>query len=53
MTMVIKNKHTGEVITLREGAYEVGDAFIMPLQCFYKEDYELVVQDMIKEKNNG
>jgi len=42
MIIVIRNKITGKVITLEEGSYEVSDAFIMPLQCFYKDDYELV-----------
>jgi hypothetical protein len=45
--MIIKNKRTGELIKLSNGAYEVGDAFIDPLRCFYKEYYELV------NKNNS
>lgn len=42
MKMVIRNKNTGEVIELSDSVYEVEDAFIQPLQCFYKKDYELV-----------
>ena len=40
--IVIKDKDTGEVKTLPDCAYEVNNAFIVPLQCFYKEDYEKV-----------
>lgn len=46
--MKIKDKETGEVIKLHDSAYEVGDAFIVPLLCFYKKYYELV-----EEKKNG
>lgn len=40
--MKIKDKKTGKMIHLLEGAYEVGDAFIMPLQCYYKKYYKIV-----------
>ena len=46
--MKIKDKGTGKIIELPDCAYEVGDAFIAPLRCFYKEDYELVSDE--KEK---
>ena len=38
----IRNKHTGEVILLPDSMYEVGNAFIVPLACYYKKDYEKV-----------
>lgn len=50
-TMIIRNKYTGAYICLFSSAYEVGDAFIQPLVCFYKEDYELVsVVECVEEK---
>jgi len=45
----IRNKQTGKVIMLPEDAYEVGDAFIVPLQCYYKKYYEAVNK---KEKSD-
>jgi hypothetical protein len=44
----IKDKESGKIIDLPESTYEVGDAFIVPLQCYYKEYYELVKEK--KEK---
>jgi hypothetical protein len=47
--MRVRDKNTGDIIELGEGAHEVLNAFIVPLQCFYKKDYELVDEE-IKEK---
>jgi len=38
---------------LPDGAYEVGDAFIVPLQCLYKTDYELVNYNPKKKKEKA
>lgn len=51
--MIIKNKRTGEMLVLHGGAYEVSDAFIVPLQCYYKEDYELVEHKPIEMTKDG
>jgi hypothetical protein len=40
--MKIRHKDSGEIILLPEGSYEVLNAFIVPIQCFYKKDYERV-----------
>jgi hypothetical protein len=43
--MRVRDKDTREVIDLGEGAYEVKDAFIVPLRCLYKKDYEIVKEN--------
>jgi hypothetical protein len=43
--MILMNKHTREIIHLSDGAYEVLNAFIEPLQCYYKADYVEVNSD--------
>jgi hypothetical protein len=55
--MILRNIHTGEFIIAPDGTYEVKDAYIIPLQCLYKTDYEEVEYDpnkkfVIEEKNN-
>lgn len=49
--ITVRNKSTGEVRELPHGAYEVRDAFVIPLQCLYKTSYELVDKEK-KTKNN-
>ena len=41
-SMKVRNKQTGEIVDLGEGVSEVLNAFIVPLQCLYKRDYEKV-----------
>lgn len=48
-TMKVKSKRTGDIIDLGREAYEVENAFIVPLQCLYKKDYEKVEDE---EKEN-
>lgn len=48
--MKIKNKKTGEILIIHSYMYEVSDAFIVPLQCYYKDLYELVEEE--KENEN-
>lgn len=50
--MKVKDRDTGKIIDLGNSAYEVSDAFIVPLRCLYKEHYELIEdkEDKIEEK---
>lgn len=48
----IRDKETGEIILLPDSMYEVLDAFIVPLQCYYKSNYEAVNKVNKKEKKN-
>ena len=40
--IILKKKATGEIIKIPLYWYEVKDAYIVELACFYKEDYEQV-----------
>ena len=40
--MKIKNKNTGEIAAISNNIYEVSNAFIDPLRCYYKKEYEIV-----------
>jgi hypothetical protein len=49
--VILRNKHSGKVIILDDGAYEVFNAFIVPLRCLYKVDYECIDEKKKRRKH--
>lgn len=45
----VRNKKTGETVTIDGYWYSVENAYIVPLQCFCMDDYELVLSGTIEE----
>ena len=40
--MILRNKHSGEIIVVPSESYEIVNAYIIPEQCLYKKDYEVI-----------
>ena len=40
--MILRNKRDGSFVVLSDSMHEVLNAFIDPLKCYYKKDYEIV-----------